>query len=287
MRNALLVKNFALTSPAAAGSLDQYLQTIGKIPVLSREEEQILARRLRDHDDLEAARMLVVSHLRFVVHIAKGYTGYGLPIGDLIQEGNVGLMKAVKRFDPDVGVRMVSFAVHWIRAEIHEFVLRNWRLVKVATTKAQRKLFFNLRKARKNLNWLSSDEAKAVADDLGVSTREVYEMEKRLSARDLSMDPAPDAGDEESYSPAAYLPSPAADPAQLVEQEDWQQQSSMQLAEAMETLDDRSRDILQRRWLTDEKDTLHELADEYGISAERVRQVEVAAIGKLRKAMAD
>ncbi|MCH7893577.1 MAG: RNA polymerase sigma factor RpoH [Proteobacteria bacterium] len=287
MSNALLVKNFALTSPAAAGSLDQYLQTIGKIPVLSREEEQILARRLRDHDDLEAARMLVVSHLRFVVHIAKGYTGYGLPIGDLIQEGNVGLMKAVKRFDPDVGVRMVSFAVHWIRAEIHEFVLRNWRLVKVATTKAQRKLFFNLRKARKNLNWLSSDEAKAVADDLGVSTREVYEMEKRLSARDLSMDPAPDAGDEESYSPAAYLPSPAADPAQLVEQEDWQQQSSMQLAEAMETLDDRSRDILQRRWLTDEKDTLHELADEYGISAERVRQVEVAAIGKLRKAMAD
>ena len=287
MSNALLVKNFALTSPAAAGSLDQYLQTIGKIPVLSREEEQILARRLRDHDDLEAARMLVVSHLRFVVHIAKGYTGYGLPIGDLIQEGNVGLMKAVKRFDPDVGVRMVSFAVHWIRAEIHEFVLRNWRLVKVATTKAQRKLFFNLRKARKNLNWLSSDEAKAVADDLGVSTREVYEMEKRLSARDLSLDPAPDAGDEESYSPAAYLPSPAADPAQLVEQEDWQQQSSMQLAEAMETLDDRSRDILQRRWLTDEKDTLHELADEYGISAERVRQVEVAAIGKLRKAMAD
>lgn len=287
MSNALLVKNFALTSPAAAGSLDQYLQTIGKIPVLSREEEQILARRLRDHDDLEAARMLVVSHLRFVVHIAKGYTGYGLPIGDLIQEGNVGLMKAVKRFDPDVGVRMVSFAVHWIRAEIHEFVLRNWRLVKVATTKAQRKLFFNLRKASKKLNWLSSDEAKAVADDLGVSTREVYEMEKRLSARDLSMDPAPDAGDEESYSPAAYLPSPAADPAQLVEQEDWQQQSSMQLAEAMETLDDRSRDILQRRWLTDEKDTLHELADEYGISAERVRQVEVAAIGKLRKAMAD
>lgn len=286
MSNALLVKNFALTSPAAAGSLDQYLQTIGQIPVLSRDEEQVLARRLRDHDDLEAARMLVVSHLRFVVHIAKGYTGYGLPIGDLIQEGNVGLMKAVKRFDPDVGVRMVSFAVHWIRAEIHEFVLRNWRLVKVATTKAQRKLFFNLRKARKNLNWLSQDEAKAVADDLGVSTREVYEMEKRLSARDLSMDPAPNAGDEESYSPAAYLPSPAADPAQLVEQEDWQQQSSMQLAEAMETLDDRSRDILQRRWLTDEKDTLHELADEYGISAERVRQVEVAAIGKLRTAMA-
>ena len=287
MSNALLVKNFALTSPAAAGSLDQYLQTIGKIPVLSREEEQILARRLRDHDDLEAARMLVVSHLRFVVHIAKGYTGYGLPIGDLIQEGNVGLMKAVKRFDPDVGVRMVSFAVHWIRAEIHEFVLRNWRLVKVATTKAQRKLFFNLRKAKKNLNWLSSDEAKAVADDLGVSTREVYEMEKRLSARDLSMDPAPDAGDEESYSPAAYLPNPTPDPAQLVEQEDWAQKSSMQLAEAMETLDDRSRDILQRRWLTDEKETLHELADEYGISAERVRQVEVAAIGKLRQAMAD
>ncbi len=287
MSNALLVKNFPLTSPAAAGSLDQYLQTIGQIPVLSRDEEQSLARRLRDHDDLEAARILVVSHLRFVVHIAKGYTGYGLPIGDLIQEGNVGLMKAVKRFDPDVGVRMVSFAVHWIRAEIHEFVLRNWRLVKVATTKAQRKLFFNLRKAKKNLNWLSLDEAKAVADDLGVSTREVYEMEKRLSARDLSLDPAPDAGDEESYSPAAYLPSPTPDPAQLVEQEDWEQQSGAQLAEALETLDDRSRDILRRRWLTEEKETLHELAGEYGISAERVRQVEAAAIGKLRKAMAN
>ena len=287
MSNALSVKNFALTSPAAAGSLNQYLQTIGKIPVLSRDEEQSLARRLRDHGDLEAARTLVVSHLRFVVHIAKGYTGYGLPIGDLIQEGNVGLMKAVKRFDPDVGVRMVSFAVHWIRAEIHEFVLRNWRLVKVATTKAQRKLFFNLRKSKKSLAWLSHAETQAVAADLGVSTREVYEMEKRLSARDLSLDPAPDAGDEESYSPAAYLPSPTPDPAQLVEQEDWQQQSSMQLAEAMETLDERSRDILQRRWLTDEKETLHELADEYGISAERVRQVEVAAIGKLRQAMAD
>ncbi len=286
MRNALSVKNLALTSPAAAGSLDQYLQTIGMIPVLSRDEEQSLARRLRDHDDLEAARILVVSHLRFVVHIAKGYTGYGLPIGDLIQEGNVGLMKAVKRFDPDVGVRMVSFAVHWIRAEIHEFVLRNWRLVKVATTKAQRKLFFNLRKAKKNLNWLSLDEAKAVADDLGVSTREVYEMEKRLSARDLSLDPAPDAGDEESYSPASYLPSPTPDPAQLVEQDDWEQQSNAQLAEAMETLDERSRDILKRRWLTEDKETLHELADEYGISAERVRQVEAAAIGKLRKAMA-
>jgi len=286
MSNALLAKNFALTSPAAAGSLDQYLQTIGQIPVLSRDEEQSLARRLRDHDDLEAARMLVVSHLRFVVHIAKGYTGYGLPISDLIQEGNVGLMKAVKRFDPDVGVRMVSFAVHWIRAEIHEFVLRNWRLVKVATTKAQRKLFFNLRKAKKNLGWLSLDEAKAVADDLGVSTREVYEMEKRLSARDLSLDPAPDADDEDSFSPTAYLPSPTPDPAQLVEQEDWAQQTGMQLVEAMKTLDDRSRDILQRRWLTEEKDTLHELADEYGISAERVRQVEAAAIGKLRKAMA-
>jgi len=286
MSDALLAKNFALTSPAAAGSLDQYLQTIGQIPVLSRDEEQSLARRLRDHDDLEAARMLVVSHLRFVVHIAKGYTGYGLPISDLIQEGNVGLMKAVKRFDPDVGVRMVSFAVHWIRAEIHEFVLRNWRLVKVATTKAQRKLFFNLRKAKKNLGWLSLDEAKAVADDLGVSTREVYEMEKRLSARDLSLDPAPGADDEDSFSPTAYLPSPTPDPAQLVEQEDWAQQTGMQLVEAMKTLDDRSRDILQRRWLTEEKDTLHELADEYGISAERVRQVEAAAIGKLRKAMA-
>ena len=217
MTNALLAKNYALTSPAAAGSLDQYLQTIGQIPILTREEEQGIARRLRDDNDLEAARTLVVSHLRFVVHIAKGYTGYGLPIGDLIQEGNIGLMKAVKRFDPEVGVRLVSFAVHWIRAEIHEFILRNWRLVKVATTKAQRKLFFNLRKAKKNLNWLSADEAKAVADDLGVSTREVHEMEKRLSAHDISLDPAPGASDEESFSPTSYLPSPTPDPAQLIE----------------------------------------------------------------------
>ncbi len=286
MTNALLAKNYALTGPATTGSLDQYLQTIGQIPILTRKEEQGIARRLRDDNDLEAARTLVVSHLRFVVHIAKGYTGYGLPIGDLIQEGNVGLMKAVKRFDPEVGVRLVSFAVHWIRAEIHEFILRNWRLVKVATTKAQRKLFFNLRKAKKNLNWLSADEAKAVADDLGVSTREVHEMEKRLSAHDISLDPAPGASDEESFSPTSYLPSPTPDPAQLIEKEDWDQQSSLQLTDAMQLLDDRSRGILQRRWLVDKKETLHDLADEYGVSAERIRQIEVAAIAKLRKAMA-
>jgi RNA polymerase sigma-32 factor len=268
------------------GSLDAYIQAVGSVPVLSKEDEQALANRFREEDDLDAARELVLAHLRFVVHIAKGYTGYGLPLSDLIQEGNVGLMKAVKRFDPDYDVRLVSFAVHWIRAEIHEFVLRNWRIVKVATTKAQRKLFFNLRKAKKNLAWLTFDETQAVAADLGVRPEEVTEMEKRLHARDAIFDPAPDADDERSFTPAAYLPSPDSDPAKLVETADFNDDASERMAAAIRTLDDRSRHIIESRWLSDDKLTLHELADEYGISAERVRQVEANAIKKLRTAMA-
>jgi RNA polymerase sigma-32 factor len=268
------------------GSLDAYIQAVGSVPVLSKEDEQALANRFREENDLDAARELVLAHLRFVVHIAKGYTGYGLPLSDLIQEGNVGLMKAVKRFDPDYDVRLVSFAVHWIRAEIHEFVLRNWRIVKVATTKAQRKLFFNLRKAKKNLAWLTFDETQAVAADLGVRPEEVTEMEKRLHARDAIFDPAPDADDERSFTPAAYLPSPDSDPAKLVETADFNDDASERMAAAIRTLDDRSRRIIESRWLSDDKLTLHELADEYGISAERVRQVEANAIKKLRTAMA-
>jgi RNA polymerase sigma-32 factor len=268
------------------GSVDAYIQAVSGIPVLSQEDEHTLAVRFRQDGDLEAARQLVVSHLRFVVHIARSYTGYGLQLGDLIQEGNVGLMKAVKRFDPDVGVRLVSFAVHWIRAEIHEFVLRNWRVVKIATTKAQRKLFFNLRKAKKHLGWLSADETRAVAEDLGVSPRDVNEMEQRLSSRDMSFDPTPDGGDEDgTYSPAAYLPAPEADPAIAVEQDDWQTESESRLRAALERLDERSRNILAARWLSDEKRTLQELADEYGVSAERIRQLEANAIKKLRGMM--
>jgi RNA polymerase sigma-32 factor len=266
------------------GSFDAYVEAVSRIPVLSREDEQTLARRLRDEDDLDAARQLVLSHLRFVVHIARGYGGYGLPMGDLVQEGNVGLMKAVKRFDPDIGVRLVSFAVHWIRAEIHEYVLRNWRLVKIATTKAQRKLFFNLRKYKRNLGWLSREETRNVARDLGVSEREVTEMERRLSSRDLSYDPAPDHYDEEdSYSPSAYLPAPDADPAVAVERDEWDEDTSERVAEAMQQLDPRSQAILKARWMSESKATLHELAAEYGVSAERIRQIEANAIGKLRK----
>ena len=271
----------ALTGPI--GSLDAYFDAIGRIPVLSREEETALATRFRDGNDVEAARQLVLSHLRFVVHIARGYLGYGLPMGDLVQEGNVGLMKAVKRYDPTVGVRLVSFAVHWIRAEIHEYVLRNWRLVKVATTKAQRKLFFNLRKYKRNLGWLSAEETATVARELGVTEGEVTEMERRLSSRDLSYDPAPDADEEEeTYSPSAYLPAPDSDPALAVEREEWDDDVSVRVAEAMETLDARSQAILRARWMTEPKATLHDLADQYGVSAERIRQIEANAIRKLR-----
>lgn len=275
-------EDFMLSGPL--GTLDQYIHAVSGVPVLSAEEEYQLAVRLRDHSDLEAARALVLAHLRFVVHIARGYMGYGLPLGDLIQEGNVGLMKAVRRFDPEVGVRLVSFAVHWIRAEIHEFVLKNWRLVKVATTKAQRKLFFNLRKAKSRLGWLSQEETEAIARDLGVSELEVTEMEKRLSGRDVSFDPRP--AEDEEYSPSAYLPSPNSDPAAAVEQTDWADTNRERLEEALDGLDDRSRDILVRRWLGEEKPTLHELAAEYSVSAERIRQIEASAIGKLRVLMA-
>src|SRR6202046_5333129 len=254
---ALIARNGDLALAGPLGSLDAYLDRVGRIPVLTREEERDLAEEFRFKEDLDAARKLVLSHLRFVVHIARGYSGYGLPVGDLIQEGNVGLMKAVKRFDPSVGVRLVSFAVHWIRAEIHEYVLRNWRLVKVATTKAQRKLFFNLRRMKPNLSWLSADETRAVAQALGVTPAEVSEMERRLAARDLSFHIAPDADDEESYGPASYLPAADADPAEQVEAEEWSASSSQNLSAAMERLDERSRAILQRRWMNDDKATLH------------------------------
>ena len=287
MTTAVAKRNLDVILAGPVGSLDAYIQAVGSVPVLSRDEEQLLSRRFRDEGDLEAARSLVMAHLRFVVHIAKGYRGYGLPMNDLVQEGNVGLMKAVKRFDPDVGVRLVSFAVHWIRAEIHEYVLRNWRVVKVATTKAQRKLFFNLRKAKKSLSWLSHEETQAVAKDLGVSPAEVTEMEQRLHARDAGFDPLPDAGnDDNDFVPAAYLPSPDSDPAVILESEDWEEDATARMTRAMEKLDERSRAILESRWLTENKRTLHELADEYGVSAERIRQIESNAIKKLREAMA-
>ena len=261
-------------------NLEAYVHAVNGIPLLSPEQERELAESLFYKQDLEAARQMVLAHLRFVVHIARSYSGYGLAQADLIQEGNVGLMKAVKRFNPEMGVRLVSFAVHWIRAEIHEYVLKNWRLVKVATTKAQRKLFFNLRKTKKHLGWLSKDEAEAIANDLGVSTREVTEMEKRLSGRDISFDPAP--AEDEEYTPMAYLPSPDSDPAELAEQNDWHTDSHSRLTQALKELDDRSRDIIARRWLAEKKATLHELAAEYSVSAERIRQIEANAILKLK-----
>jgi len=286
MATAVTTTDHDLTLRGPVGSLDAYIQAVGGIPVLSKEDEQALSHRFRDEGDLEAARELVMAHLRFVVHIAKGYTGYGLPLADLVQEGNVGLMKAVKRFDPSFDVRLVSFAVHWIRAEIHEYVLRNWRIVKVATTKAQRKLFFNLRKAKKSLAWLSHEETKAVAEDLGVSPKEVTEMERRLSARDAIFDPAPDVKDDDRvFSPAAYLPAANSDPASQVENSDWHNDATSRMARAIETLDERSRRIVESRWLAEDKLTLHQLADEYGVSAERIRQIEANAIRKLRVAM--
>ena len=267
-------------------NLAAYVQSVSAIPVLDADRERELAERLFYEDDVQAARELVMSHLRFVVHIARSYRGYGLSEGDLIQEGNVGLMKAVKRFDPEKGVRLVSFAVHWIKAEIHEYILRNWRIVKVATTKAQRKLFFNLRSAKKTLAWLSADEAQAVADDLGVDVKEVHRMEGRLSSRDVAFDAPTDADDEEGWqAPQHFLEDDIADPATTVEEDEWQSNSYGKLHAAIAKLDERSRDILSRRWLMDEKSTLHELADEYGVSAERIRQLENNAIKKLRGVM--
>ena len=268
-------------------NLAAYVQAVSSIPVLSVERERELAEDLYYNDNLEAARELVMSHLRFVVHIARSYSGYGLAEADLIQEGNVGLMKAVKRFNPEKGVRLVSFAVHWIKAEMHEFILRNWRIVKVATTKAQRKLFFNLRSAKKSLAWLSAEEAQAVADDLGVDVKEVQRMEGRLSSRDLAYDLPLDADDDDLWqAPQYYLEDQRSDPALAVESSDWQRSSEDQLRQAMAELDERSRDILAQRWLAEEKSTLHELAAQYGVSAERIRQLEQNAMKKLRAAIA-
>jgi RNA polymerase sigma-32 factor len=269
--------------PAGTGSLDAYIQEVNKIPVLTLEEERDLARRYRDDGDLEAARRMVLAHLRFVVHVAKGYTGYGLPLGDLVQEGNIGLMKAVKRFDPEHGVRLVSFAVHWIRAEMHEFILRNWRIVKVATTKAQRKLFFNLRKSKKRLGWLNYEEVHAVARDLGVKPEVVLEMESRLSGQDIGFDLPPNADDEMPYvAPAAYLENKSTDPEQTLEAQNWTEHNNTLLYAGLDELDERSKDIVRSRWLQDNKMTLQELANRYGVSAERIRQLEANALRKMR-----
>ena len=277
----------ALHSLVPGRDLNAYIQTVSALPVLTAEREKELAERFYHDEDLEAARELVLCHLRFVVHLARGYRGYGLSEADLIQEGNVGLMKAVKRFNPEVGVRLVSFAVHWIKAEMHEFILRNWRIVKVATTKAQRKLFFNLRGSKKRLGWLTQEETKAVAADLGVSEAEVTRMEGRLAASDMAFDGAADADDEEAgASPAHFLATAAADPADLVAEEDWQSGASEKLYLALGELDPRSRDVIERRWLTDDKATLHELAAVYEVSAERIRQIEKSAMQKLKLAVA-
>ena len=279
---SLVANNLPVPSPL--GSLEAYIGAVHRIPVLDVEEEQALARRFRDQEDLDAARELVHSHLRFVVHVARGYSGYGLQLGDLIQEGNIGLMKAVKRFDPDMGVRLVSFAVHWIRAEMHEFILKNWRIVKVATTKAQRKLFFNLRKSKTRLGWMNAAEVSAVAKDLNVSEREVMEMESRLSGRDVGFD-APDDADDDHAPPApvAYLVAHDEDPSQAYERADSEDNQLQLLREGLAGLDQRSRDIIARRWLdADSKVTLQELADEYGVSAERIRQIEANALKKMK-----
>lgn len=270
-----------------ADSQENYLQRVGAIPVLSAEDERALAVRFQEENDLDAARQLVMSNLRFVAHIARGYSGYGLPVADLIQEGNVGLMKAVKRYDYKMNVRLVSYAVHWIRAEIHEFILRNWRIVKVATTKAQRKLFFNLRSNKKRLGWFSQDEVNTVANDLGVTPADVMEMEKRMSSHDASFD-LQGSDDDESYrnpAPAAYLEDANADPFAQLESEDWDAHNSDRLNTALLSLDDRSRDILRQRWLSEDKSTLQVLAAHYQVSAERIRQLEKNAMNKLRAAM--
>ena len=273
----------SLDSLSPGRDLDTYIQTVNAFPVLSAEEERELAERFRYEQDLDAARELVLAHLRFVIHLARSYSGYGLPQGDLIQEGNVGLMKAVRRFNPEVGVRLVSFAVHWIKAEIHEYILRNWRIVKVATTKAQRKLFFNLRSNKKRLGWMNRTEVEAVAKDLGVEPAVVTQMEGRMAARDMAFDGAVDSDDDEpAVAPAQFLADASADPAALVMEDDWAQQSTARLHDALDGLDERSRDILRCRWLSERKSTLHELAARYGVSAERIRQIEANAMKKLR-----
>lgn len=280
---ALALRPASLPVPLT-GSLDSYIHSVSQIPVLAPEAESLLARKLRDDSDLASAQHLVLSNLRFVVHIARGYMGYGLQLADLIQEGNVGLMKAVKRFDPEVGVRLISFAVHWIKAEIHEFVLRNWRIVKIATTKAQRKLFFNLRSAKRRLGWMNQSEVETIARDLKVKPEEVLQMEGRLSGHDVSFSATPEDGDESSYVPEDYLS--VEDPViRAIEEEDWNELRESRMRQAISSLDARSRDILMRRWLSgeNEKAGLQQLGDEYGVSAERIRQIEVAAMKKMRK----
>jgi RNA polymerase sigma-32 factor len=278
----------SLDSLSPGRDLDTYIQTVNAFPVLSPEEERRLAERFYYEDDLAAARELVLCHLRFVIYMARGYSGYGLPQDDLIQEGNVGLMKAVRRFNPEVGVRLVSFAVHWIKAEMHEYILRNWRIVKVATTKAQRKLFFNLRSAKKRLGWFSPQEVEAVAEDLGVTPEAVMQMEGRMAAQDAAFDGQGDDGGENFVpAPAQYLSDDSMNPAELVAEEDWTEQSMAQLHGALGQLDERSREILRLRWLNEPKATLHELGGQYGISAERVRQIEAKAMKKLRSALAE
>ncbi len=271
-----------LTAPGV--NLEAYINTVHQIPILTPEQEKELAHRYFDDADVEAARLLVMSHLRFVIHIARSYSGYGLPQADLIQEGNVGLMKAVKRFDPNKGVRLVSFAVHWIKAEIHEFVIRNWRIVKVATTKAHRKLFFNLRSLKKTNNQLTIEEADAIAEDLGVTRKQVLEMESRLTSYDASFEAQSSDDEDDRYAPQLFLED-GIDPAELVEDEDWEENTNSALMEAMGTLDERSRDIVEQRWLSEQKSTLHELASVYDISAERVRQIEKNAMEKIKEAM--
>jgi len=267
------------------GSLDSYIQGANHIPILSAEDEMDLALRFRDENDLEAAKQLVLSHLRFVVRVARGYNGYGLQLSDLIQEGNIGLMKAVKRYNPDFGVRLVSFAVHWIRAEMHEYILRNWRIVKVATTKAQRKLFYNLRSAKKRLGWMNRNEACAIAKDLGVPIKDVLEMEKRLSARDESFDAPVNDDDETTFSPAGYLENNSPSPELNLLNQEQEASSQENLVNALETLDERSQAIIRKRWLCEQKSTLHELGDEFGVSAERIRQLEENAMKKMRTAI--
>jgi len=279
--------SFALQSLPPISSLESFIQAVNAVPMLTPEREIALGRKLRDENDLTAARDLVMSHMRLVVSIARGYLGYGLPHGDLIQEGNIGLMKAVKRFDPDQGVRLVSFAVHWIRAEMHEFILRNWRIVKVATTKAQRKLFFNLRKSKKRLGWMNAEEVRVVAQDLGVPEATVREMESRLSGRDVGFEAPADADDDDKPAPAAFLVDEGADPYDNLAEEDASNNQMGALSSALGNLDARSRDIIQRRWLAeDNKATLQDLADEYGVSAERIRQIEANAMKKMRVAIA-
>ena len=282
MTKELALKNeLALMGPM--GSLDAYISIVNQTPVLSREEERELAYRFKNENDLDAARKLIVSQLRFVVHIARTYSGYGLPLADLIQEGNIGLMKAVKKFNPDRGTRLVTYAVHWIRSEIHEFVFNNWKIVKVATTKAQRKLFFKLRNAKKSIGWLTNDEKTLIAKDLGVKPKDVATMEQRFASVDMPYDLGNTDSDEDYVSPAGFLPSPDPDPSSIVENDNWLQGKKEQLSSALEDLDNRSKEILMSRWLTDEKVTLKELAKQYQVSIERIRQIEESAIQELRE----